>query len=170
MCPIKRVGVGVPKGVPKDRGGGYGRIFSAKFKSDTTWTYIFGQLFESHSREPPSSAVPPLRETTALPSFQNSTRSRPAGHANALFSGPPGGGGGGSDDDKGEEGGGMSPRIASSKGQSRRSRLSIASPNLITCGRTLRQRTRGKTRENLQVTSWAPGHFFSVFVSEASDL
>lgn len=77
-------------------------------------------MLESHSSEPSPSLFPFVRETTALPSCQNSTRSKPAGQANPLFpvfSGRPKG---------------SSPRIASSRGENRRSSLSMASPSLRT--------------------------------------
>lgn len=82
----------------------------------------FTQWLVSHSSESPSSVFPPFKETTALPSCQNSTRSKPAGHANPPSSAA-------LSPERSEE---VNPRTASSRGQSRRSRLSMASPNLTT--------------------------------------
>ena len=98
------------------------------------------QWFVSHSSESPSSVFPPFKETTALPSCQNSTRSRPAGHANSAAAAAP--------TSPGKLEGGINPRIASSRGQSRRSRLSIASPNLTTL------RARDRERKHQSEVGW----------------
>lgn len=88
---------------------------------------------ERHSSDSPSIVFPPFKETTSLPSYQNFTRSKPPGHANSAAA-----------DSSGWWDEEIKPRMASSQGQSRRSRLSIASPNLTTLQARGEQKNTGR--------------------------